>query len=262
MNNTILDEASLNRLVPSIFAQAKAEHRSERYRFIPTINVVHGLRQAGFFPVAAMQSRTRVEGKQNFAKHILRFRHENNLDLQKGDILPEIVLVNSHDGSSSYQLRAGLYRCVCSNGLIDGDEKFCRKVRHSGDVITQVVESANDLIELVPLSFKKAHEWAQIELKPEHKEIFAESAALLKWDIEDSPIAPDKLLKPRRFQDQKNDLWTTFNIVQENVMRGRTRYNLEDGHRQRTRPVNSVDGNVKLNSALWLLTEKMAQLVA
>lgn len=256
----ILDEVKLNKLAPSIFSTGGSEHVSSKYGFIPTINVVRGLSQAGFHPIYAGQSKTRIEGRKDFVRHIMRFRHESTMDSK--DLIPEIVLVNSHDGSTSYQLRAGIYRCVCSNGLIVGDEMFSRRVKHQGDVIERVVGAANDLIEIVPLSVKKAQEWKEIPLTLEQKVLYSRSAMMLKWegDQDQFPVKPNQILAPRRTEDTNNDLWTTFNIVQENIIRGGVRYKTEENRRQRTRAVNSVSENVRLNTALWTLTEKMAQL--
>lgn len=256
-----LNEIQLNRLVPSVFATGGSEQVSSRYGFIPTIEVVRGLSKSGFHPVTAMQSRTRNEDKKNYVKHVMRFRHESAME--KSGVLPEIVLVNSHDGSTSYQLRAGIYRLVCSNGMIVGDDIFCRRVKHQGDVVNRVVEAANDLIEIVPISVEKAIDWKGIQLNNEQKKVYAETAMSLKWQMETSefPITANQALRPRRSADESNDLWTTFNVVQENIIRGGVRYHTEDGSRMKTRAVNSVSENVRLNTALWTLTEKMAELV-
>ncbi len=259
--SNFLSEVQLNKFAPSVFATGGSEHTSSRYGFIPTIEVVRGLRTSGFHPVAASQSRTRIDGRQSFVKHVMRFRHETAVE--KGGVLPEIVLVNSHDGSTSYQLRAGIYRLVCSNGMIVGDEIFCRRVKHQGKVVDRVVEAANDLIDIVPISVQKAIEWKGVNLKPEHKVAFAQAAMGLKWNDseEDMPLTPNQILAPRRSADSNQDLWTTFNVVQENIIRGGVRYRTEAGSRMKTRAVNSVTENVRLNTALWTLTEKMAELL-
>lgn len=257
-----LSEVQLMKKAPSIFATGGSEHVSSRYGFIPTIEVVRGLRTSGFHPVMAGQSRTRIEGRESYVKHIMRFRHESSTQL--GGVLPEIVLVNSHDGTSSYQLRAGLYRLVCSNGMIVGDDLFCRRVKHQGDVVNRVVDAANDLIEVVPISVTKAMEWQDIKLTREMQIAYAETAMQLKWDKEEDEkflVSPKQILDPRRTADTNPDLWTTFNVVQENMLRGGLRYRTDAGNRTRTRAVNSVGENVRLNTALWTLTEKMAQLV-
>jgi hypothetical protein len=222
------------------------------------------MKDSGFYPVLASQNRCRLKEKEGHVKHIIRFRHETALE--KAGVVPEIVLVNSHDGTASYQLRAGVYRIVCCNGIIAGDEIFCRRIHHKGDVIHKVVEAANDLIEIAPISVERVEEWSGINLTKEQQIVFSEAAATLKWDKEELGEKPmlqitNQLLDPRRVEDKKSDLWTTMNVVQENVIRGGKRYRSEAGNRQRTREVNSVNENVRLNTALWMLTEKMAQLV-
>ena len=260
----VLSEVQLQKLVPSVFATGGSEHVSSRYGFIPTIDVVRGLRDNGFHPVSASQSRTRIEGRDNFVKHVMRFRHESNMELNKVDGMhSEVVLVNSHDGTTSYQLKAGVFRLVCSNGLIVGDETFSRRVKHQGDVVNRVVGAANDIIEIAPISVEKAVEWQGIQLKLEHKAEFARAAMSLKWTADEKdefPITPRQALEPRRRADEKDDLWTTFNVLQENIIRGGIRYRTEAGSRMRTRPVNSVGENIRLNTALWTLTERMAEL--
>lgn len=254
-----LDEVQLNKVAPSIFAKQESDFVSDKYKFIPTIEILRGLKTSGFHPVLAMQSRTRLENRKNFAKHIVRFRHES-AKIELGGIIPEIVLVNSHDGSSSYQLRAGVYRLICANGMIVGDETFCTRIHHKGNVVEKVVEAANELIEVVPISVRTAIEWQGIELKKEQREVFAQVAATMKWEEDNLPVSTQNLLTPRRQADKGTDLWTTFNVIQENMLRGGIRYLTDDGARQRTREVGSVGENVRLNTALWSLTEKMAQL--
>jgi hypothetical protein len=245
---------------PSIFAPKGADKMSSRYGFIPTINVIDGLRNDGFHPVQAFQVKARKLDRRPHSKHVIRFRHETTID-QKG-VVPEIVLINSHDGSTAYQLRAGIFRMVCANGLIVGSDTFCRRIRHNANAISHVVQAANELIEIVPLSVRRAQEWQDIELNQEEKLSFANQAALLKWDGATIPVQTDTLLAPRRSADNKNDLWTTFNVIQENLLRGGIQYVSEQGQRRTTRPINSVYDNVRINTALWNITENMAQLIA
>jgi len=43
-------------------------------------------------------------------------------------------------------------------------------------------------------------------------------------------------------------------------LKGISRDNNGKGRRSTTRPVKALDRNIKLNQALWMLTEKMAEL--
>lgn len=254
-----LNEVQLMRNAPSIFATGRASKTSERYAFIPSIDVVRGLGRAGFKPVMAAQTKSRDANEIEHKKHLIRFRHESSIS--DNGLIPEIVLVNSHDGSTSYQLRAGIYRLVCTNGLIVGNDSFLRRVKHKGNVIESVVEAASDLLEIVPLSVRKAQEWEATPLKIEQQTAFAEAASMLKWDQDNVAIDPKRLLSPRRVADSKKDLWTTLNVIQENLIRGGVRYRTESHQRQSTRAINSVSENVRLNTALWTLTERMAELI-
>lgn len=137
--NEPLSNAQLMQTAPSIFAVQPYEKMSARYTFIPTIQIVDKMRAEGFQPVAAMQSRTRIEGKQEFTKHLIRFRDVRNGSAPAirtlGEIYPELVLTNSHDGASAYKLDAGLFRLVCLNGMVVSEGNVSQiNMRHSGSV--------------------------------------------------------------------------------------------------------------------------------
>jgi hypothetical protein len=110
-----LTNDELQRIVPSAFSSDKHDSRSERYTYIPTINILDRLRDEGFQPYYATQSRTRDQDKRDFTKHMLRLRRHDQIN---GKEVPEIILLNSHDGSSSYKMIPGMFRQVCSNGLV------------------------------------------------------------------------------------------------------------------------------------------------
>lgn len=256
----IITEDQLKTLTPSVFSVSPHEKTSSKYAVIPTIECIRGLSKEGFYPVEAKESRCRNADNKPFAKHSIRFRREGMVAV--GGNVPEIVMINSHDGTSSYQLRAGIYRLVCANGLVVGNDLFHRKIRHQGDVVEKVVESAGEIIEIMPHAIQIAGEWKSINLDKEQKQAYAESAKLLKWDITEPNILPERLLNPRRYADIGDDLWTTFNTVQEHLIRGGVRYyDSESRRRGSTRAVNSVSENSRINKALWNLTEKMAELV-
>jgi hypothetical protein len=256
-----LTEIELQRYAPSVFSTESNDKTSDRYAVIPTIEVVRGLEKEGFYPVMAQQSRVRNSDNKPFTKHLLRFRHQNSLE--KGGNTPEIVLINSHDGKSSYQLRGGIYRLVCMNGLIVGSDYCHFKVRHQGNVIGRVAESANQLMQVIPRALEVAEQWKGITLEHAQQRVYAQSALMLKYDQTDPLLElPERFLVPQRQGDTSKDLWTTFNILQEKLVRGGTRYyHSESNQYRRTRKVGSITENSRLNTALWNLTEKMAQLV-
>ncbi|CAG9194717.1 hypothetical protein PSAB6_150028 [Paraburkholderia sabiae] len=113
-----LSDDQIRRVAPSIFADGKHESRSERYTYIPTIDVLRGLRNEGFQPFMVCQTRVRRDDRREYTKHMLRLRHADQIT---GEEANEIVLLNSHDGTSSYQMLAGMLRFVCQNGMVAGD---------------------------------------------------------------------------------------------------------------------------------------------
>ena len=98
-----LSDDQIRRVAPSIFADAPHESRSERYSYIPTATVLTELRKEGFQPFMVCQTRVRNEGRREHTKHLMRLRHASQIN---GAEANEIVLLNSHDGTSSYQMLA------------------------------------------------------------------------------------------------------------------------------------------------------------
>lgn len=252
-----LSDEQLFRVAPSIFAEDKHDSRSARYTYIPTIQVLNGLRKEGFFPFMVAQSRTRIEGKQDFTKHMLRLRSSDSINSPEAN---EIVLINSHDGSSSYQMLSGVFRFVCQNGMVSGDTIEDIRVPHRGNIVDNVIEAAYEIIDKFDEVEESMENMKSTQLTLPETEVFAKAALALKYDEGDAPILPQQLLSIRRREDRNNDLWTTFNRVQENIMKGGQRGVSKTGKRISTRSVQSIDNNLKINKALWILADEMAKL--
>lgn len=268
-SNRVLSDAELFARAPSAFAESKHESRTERYSYIPTIQVVSALRAEGFHPVAASQGKSKTPGKADFTKHLIRFRRELDISADSGDAVAEAVLINSHDGTSSYWLLEGAFRAACKNGLIiaTGDVKGL-KVQHSGKIVDRVIEGSYRIIDNAVKQVEVTKQWQAIELSNREQEIFAKSAAQLRFDARTQHINPADLLSVRREADQGSDLWSVFNRTQEALIRGGNRYtsfnhNEQTGRissrRLESRPVKSIDRNIGLNVALWTLGEELAK---
>ena len=269
----ILNNDQIARLAPSAFATQAHDSRSARYTYIPTSEVIDGLRAQGFQPVFAKQGRSRIAGKADFTKHLVRFRfHGQGPALRRiGETFPEVVLVNSHDGTSAYQIMAGMLRLVCLNGMIVEDRELATvKVPHKGDVVSEVIEGSYTVLEESKRALVAADEWAGVTLKSDERMAMAEAAHVLRFADADgnveTPFQPDQMLTVRRSVDRNNDLWTTTNVIQENVIRGGlSAWGRDANNRPRrvtTREVRGIDQDVKLNRSLWVLGERMAQLKA
>jgi Domain of unknown function (DUF932) len=261
-NGRALDNGELMRIAPSIFAEQAMSDRSDRYAFIPTYEVVDAMRENGFFPVSAMQSRANREEKKGFTKHLIRFRQHDGFNAI-GDLRTEIVLMNSHDGSSSYQLSSGLFRLACLNGMIVSDSEIeTVKCRHSGNIIDSVIEGTFSIIDKTDTVLEHVEDMRNINLPVAAQNAFAKAALSLRWDEGAAPIQAEQLNWTRRMADKSNDLFTTMNRVQENIIKGGLRGRNANNGRTTTRAVNSVTENVKLNKAIWQLAEEMKHIMS
>ncbi|EJB02904.1 protein of unknown function (DUF932) [Rhizobium leguminosarum bv. trifolii WSM597] len=268
-----MTEDEMRRVAPSIFAVDAHESRSERFQPIPTIDVLRGLLREGFMPVGARQARTRDEGRKDFTKHMIRMRRlDDGKDYTVGDTVFEIILKNANDGTAAYDLMAGLFRIVCKNSLVSQTGTLdSLKVRHSGtpeSVQSKVIEGTYEVLRNSEAALAAPSDWSRIQLDKDEKMIIAEAAHVLRFDDQDSNLAqaidPSRFLTTKRVADRSNDLWTQFNVVQENIIRGGLHGTTRDDQGRRrnvsTRAVKGIDQDVKLNKALWLVASRMAEL--
>lgn len=270
--NRALTEQEIRTAAPSVFADAAHDSRSSRYAYIPTADILAGLQREGFEVFSARQAKTRIEERADHTKHLLRLRHRSQIERTAGagDSVPEILLLNSHDGSSSYQMMGGVFRFICANGMVVPDG-ICQtvKVQHSGKVQDRVTAGAFEVLDGLTRVIDSRDDMRALTLNDGEQRAFAHAAAMLRFDPaegEGVPVTPDQVNRARRMDDRAPDLWTTFNRVQENVVRGGLRGETRDANGRvqlrRTREVTGIDQDVKLNRALWTLAEEMRKLKA
>ncbi len=274
-----LTEEEMRRVAPSIFAVDAHESRTARFAPIPTIEVLRGLAHEGFVPVGVKQSTTRDPGKVAYTKHMIRLRRlDGGTDYAVGDTVAEMLLKNANDGTAAYDLMAGLFRIRCKNSLVAQIGTIDSvKVRHSGDVAAKVIEGTFRVMDGAKAALAAPADWSGLRLDRDEREAFAEAAHVLRFgDADgnvDTPIQARQLLAPRRADDRADDVWTTYNVIQENAIRGgltaiprdeRGNWRRqEDGRRARrvtTREVNGIDQDIRLNKALFILADRMAAL--
>ena len=255
---------SLRRYAPTLFAEAPHESRSARYAFISSAETVERLMSSGFVPVYAGQQRTRDAARRGFTKHLLRFQHPDAPAVRElGDLRPEIVFQNGHDGTSAYRLSAGLFRLVCLNGMTVASATIGSiSVQHSGkNTADKVIDAAFEIVSEAPKMLDAVREWSGVTLAPAAISAFAVGGAALRWDFDaekhnvDAPIDPARLLQPRRYADAESNLWSVFNRVQENAVKGGIRGRSETGRRISSRAIASVTEDAKFNAALWSLAD-------
>ena len=255
-----LEEETLRTEAPSIFASRPMAGVSSRYTFVPTAQIIEGLREHDWVPVLAEQQRIRTEAKRGFQKHLIRFRRTEQMQtLDEWNV--ELVLVNSHDGGCAYQLHAGIFRRICSNGLVLSEGTFeAIRFRHAGLKTTEVVEASFRLLDFMPKVGELVGRFRARALEARESMAFAEQALLLRYpSVAEAPIEAERLLLARRPEDEGVDLWNTMNRVQENLVRGGVSDSRRDrrGRLRSVRGLRGIDSKVAVNKRLWGLAQRV-----
>jgi len=256
-----LDNEALYAHVPSIFAREAHDSRSERYVYVPTIDIVEGLRREGWLPFFAVQAVPRDGDRMGHAKHMLRLRRDDGIGKPEA---AEVILVNSHDGTTSFQLFAGMLRFVCTNSLVAGERFEEVRVQHKGNIQHDIIEGVYSVAEDFPRLIDASETMKEITLSTDERHVLAEASLVARYGEDESPIRPDQIITPRRREDNGQSLWMTFNAIQENMIRGGLHGQKRNAEgrirRSQTRAINGIDQNVTLNRALWTLAEGMQKL--
>lgn len=254
-----LTREELMQVVPSVFGEDKHASRSERYTWIPTITILENLQREGFQPFFACQTRVRDPGRREHTKHMLRLRRTGQISSPQ---VPEIILLNSHDGSSSYQMLPGLFRAICTNGLVCGQSFGEIRVPHKGNVVEKVIEGAYEVLGVFDRVEEKRDAMQSLLLPPTAQHALANAALTYRYGEDHQPVTASQILTPRRYEDCQDDLWTTYQRLQENLLKGGLPGRTAKGKRSHTRAVNGIDGDVKLNRALWVMAENMLTILS
>jgi hypothetical protein len=176
-----------------------------------------------------------------------------------GSLMPQIILRNSHNGTSKIQLSLGIFRLVCSNGLVVADSQFAQiKRKHMGVDREEILKVIYDATKEFPTIWNKVHEYKSINLTSGQRLDFATAVVEYNWG-KDSVISPDALLKSRRHEDEAEDLFTTYNIIQENIIKGGAVYvHPHKNKLRKTRAIKNIYKDFNINSQVWLMMQAFA----
>lgn len=246
---------------PAVFQEQPAARVSESYAYLPSYEVLTGMLEQGFGVYEVAQARPYKADRDPYAKHMLRLRPpQTKRQVKVNDVVPELVLVNAHDGTARYYLYAGLYRYVCSNGMMVGDTFYSLSVAHRGQLTRGLVlEGSYKIIkESFPAMLQQVKTMQVATMKVKQQEEFANSAIALRYPGEMTPVfKPSQLLAARRPDDEGNTVWSVLNRVQENIIEGGfASQSFLFARRTTIRPVERVDARVNINRKLWQLAEQ------
>lgn len=234
---------------------------SSRYKFVPTTSALTVLADHGWLPATVKESRVRLEEKDGFQAHIVRLRNEAYSQQINGrEYFPEIILKNSHNRGAAFELGLGIWRQVCGNGLIATESYGSHRIRHVGFAPQLVEDAVRSLAGMAGRMLDAVEHFRAINMTPIEQLEYAQRAIEMKFDSSDGKFVmePRAVLSVRRWADRDNDLWSTFNRVQENLIKGGAIGRNANGQRRRDRGVTNIGRNIKLNRELWNLTDEFA----
>jgi hypothetical protein len=132
MSEILLPEAATNGV--------KFEKLSSKYDLISTESVVQIMREEGFLVTQSNSLKPRKRDPR-VVRHFVRMRHESHMNEINGSVT-EILVINANDGTSSLRMEAGLFRLVCSNGLIiKSQDVGSARIRHMD--VTEIAAAMN-----------------------------------------------------------------------------------------------------------------------
>ena len=233
---------------PSVFTETKAAHLTDKYIQTPTIRVVEDLMNLGWEVTKVQEVRSRKY--KGFQKHLLVFRNPSiTIKGENGDdSFPEILLTNSHDGKAAFNFRVGIFRLVCSNGLVISDADFSNvSIRHMNYTFESLQSKVAEMISKLPGLVQKINLFKSKTLTETQMNDFATKAAALRTK---KTVNIMDVLSATRTEDQGNDLWVVFNRVQEKILGG----SYTSGGRK-ARSVKNFQKDIQLNEQLFELAE-------
>ena len=263
---TYLSKADLQEVCPLAFAKEATNPKvSGKYLFVNTETIIDDLGKLGWKPVQAAQRKGRGNSTI-FSKHMIAFQ---NPDLKiKGsdgdDSFPRIIMTNSHDGMQAFKFSVGIFRLVCSNGLVVADEQFSDfKIKHKGYTFDELRGVVNQAVEDLPNKVEVLNQMKNRVLSQEEKNKLALDAMLVR-----AGIAPDSekakkfnyddetiidILDPKRKEDEGDDLWRVFNVIQEKITQGDFHAALTGAKVRKVRKIKSFEKDLKVNKELFKL---------
>ena len=262
--DSYLTKEEIKNSAPLIFAEAPTNPDvSDKYLFVNTETIIDDLEKLGWLPVQAAQRKARKKEGTIFSKHMVAFQNPDiMITSQDGDnAYPRILLTNSHDGMQAFKFSVGIFRLVCSNGLVVADEQFSDfKIKHKGYSFEELRNVVRQAVEDLPNRVQVMNDMKNRILSEEEKRQLALDAMLIRAGIktlEYDQETIDEILEPKRSEDKGDDLWRVFNVIQEKITQGEFHAALTGAKVRKVRKINSFEKDMKVNKDLFKLATSL-----
>jgi len=257
-----LSNEQIREFAPTVFAEKPADNVSKHYTHIPTAQVLEDMKKLGWGVVDAQQVKARKDTTKGFQKHLVTFRNPDVvINGADGDtVFPQVLLTNSHDGKNAFTFTAGLFRLVCSNGLVIATETFSDvKMRHMGYTFEDLQVQIKNMVEQLPLTVESMNKMKAVELDTKQMKALAEKSLTTRFTKEQLKVAKinlDELIEPVRDEDKGNDLWSVFNVIQEKIITGDFSY-LSGAKSRKAREVKNFKQDMDINKKLFAFASEL-----
>ena len=219
---------------------------SRRYQFISSAQFIADMQSNGW----TLQN-TVNRSRTGFGKHAMRFRSiDPAFQLPSGDFL-EIVVLNSHDGTTSFQLSLGIYRLVCSNGLVVGKNVVPPVfIRHVGYAAEKVKNALNTLL-TQSVAVRQTVARLQVrELTSAEYFHFIEQA-LIARGLTPHSVNVEQFDIAKREEDKANTAWAVLNRIQEYSVQGFRYVDLASNEVKTARKLTAAKTQIDVNKRLF-----------
>lgn len=167
--------------------------------------------------------------------------------------------LNRDSDEDWYQMLPGYFRFVCQNGCVCGQSLGEVRVPHRGNVVEKVIEGAYEVVGVFDRIEEKRDAMQSLVLPPPARQALAQAALTYRYGDEHQPVTTADILTPRRREDYGKDLWSTYQTIQENMLKGGISGRSAKGKRIHTRAIHNIDTDIKLNRALWVMAETLLE---
>jgi len=263
MITSTLSREQIAQKAPAVLSNDFKSTLTSRYTHIPTSVLLEDMSKLGWQVVDVKQQSSRTSTSVAHKKHLVVFRNPDLMIKGKDgdDVYPQILIVNSHDGTSSFQFCAGIFRLICSNGLVVCTENFGKTcLRHSGYTFTHLQQIVSDLTKSIPNTIDTLNKFTNTTMTNAMMEEFVEKAIQIRFnDGKVHSVNVGDVLTPTRNEDAGNSLWKVFNRVQERLVQGNFVYNNGNPRKSRkARSIKNLKRDIEFNEKLFFLATMYA----
>lgn len=257
-----LTESEIRTKAPQVYTQAPSSNVSAKYTFIPTYKIIEDMEKLGWYVSDALTMKSTNQLQHDFGKHMVKFFNPN-IRIEDGqggiDAYPEILIINNHRGWGRFKFEIGIFRLVCSNGLVVKSKDLGTFVmKHLGYSFEELQNLVSQAVTALPKVVEKINTFTHRMLTSAEQHTFATKALQARFGeekiVDNSELA--EVLSSTRPADTGNSLWAVFNRVQEKLINGGFIVTGANKKERKVRKITNMLKDLELNQKLWELTDQ------